>query len=287
MKVAIIGAGLMGGAVARKLKENSFDVIAYNRTKAKAAYLSDFGIELVDRPLDAINKSEVIILFLSDAEAIQSVVMKENILPAFKDKTVIQMGTILPEESKSFFKVFTENETEYFEAPVLGSIPQILGGNLIVMLGGTTEQKEKYYNLFSAFSKDIFFIGEVGKAAALKLALNNLIASHITAFSLSLGILTRENIEIETFMNILRKSALYAPTFDSKLPLMTKRDFSKANFPTKHLLKDVKLIEKFSSEKGLNTTYLNAIKSIIEDAIKNDCSEEDYSSIYKSILKQF
>jgi len=285
MKISVIGAGLMGGAIARKLFEHKNDVIAYNRTKEKLEPLKSIGIKIAETPAEAVENSEVVILMLADANAINSVMINENVLQKVKGKVVIQMGTILPEESKSFQKIFTENMAEYFEAPVLGSIPQILNENLIVLVGSSKDQFEKHKHIFSAFSKEIYHIGEIGQAAAIKLAFNNLIASLIPAFSLSFGIVKKSGVNPEIFMEILRKSALYAPTFDSKLPMILSEDFSKANFPAKHMLKDGRLIEKFASQLNLNTKVINALNTVIEEAVNSGYADQDYSAVYKAIVK--
>lgn len=285
MKISVIGAGLMGGAIAQKLFEHKNEVIAYNRTKEKLEKLRSIGIQIAENPVEAIEKSEIIILMLADANAINSVMTNPEVLSKVKNKLIIQMGTILPEESKRFEKIFVENGAEYFEAPVLGSVPQILSEKLIVLVGSTEEQFEKYKRIFSAFSKDIYYIGEIGKAAAIKLAFNNLIASLIPAFSLSFGIVKKACINPETFMEILRKSALYAPTFDSKLPMILSEDFSQANFPAKHMLKDGKLIEKFASQLNLNTKVIAALNSVLEETVNSGYAEQDYSSVYKAIVK--
>jgi 3-hydroxyisobutyrate dehydrogenase len=285
MKISVIGAGLMGGAIARKLFEHKNDVIAYNRTKEKLEPLKSIGIKIAETPAEAVENSEVVILMLADANAINSVMINENVLEKVKGKVVIQMGTILPEESKSFQKIFTENMAEYFEAPVLGSIPQILNENLIVLVGSSKDQFEKHKHIFSAFSKEIYHIGEIGQAAAIKLAFNNLIASLIPAFSLSFGIVKKSGVNPEIFMEILRKSALYAPTFDSKLPMILSEDFSKANFPAKHMLKDGRLIEKFASQLNLNTKVINALNTVIEAAVNSGYADQDYSAVYKAIVR--
>ncbi len=285
MKISVIGAGLMGGAIAQKLFEHKHDVIAYNRTKEKLNSLNSLGVQIANSPSEAIEKSEIVILMLADASAIKSVMINDIILRIIKDKLIIQMGTILPDESKELKEIFTERNAEYFEAPVLGSIPQILNETLIVLVGGSREQFEKHKNIFTAFSKDIYHIGEVGQAAAIKLAFNNLIASLIPAFSLSLGIVKKSNIDVNIFMEILRKSALYAPTFDSKLPMILSEDFSRANFPAKHMLKDGKLIEKYASDLNINTKIISALNSVFEEAIKAGFEEKDYSSVYKAIVK--
>lgn len=285
MKIAVIGAGLMGGAIAQKLFEHKNNVIAYNRTKEKLEQLKSMGIKIAETPVEAVESSNIIILMLADANAINAVMINENVLEKVKGKLVIQMGTILPEESKSFAKIFTERFAEYFEAPVLGSVPQILNENLIVLVGANKEQFEKHKHIFTAFSKDIYHIGDIGQAAAIKLAFNNLIASLIPVFSLSFGIVKKSGINTEIFMEILRKSALYAPTFDNKLPMILSEDFSRANFPAKHMLKDGKLIEKFASELNLNTKVINALNSVIEEVVNSGYAEQDYSSVYKAIVK--
>jgi 3-hydroxyisobutyrate dehydrogenase len=285
MKISVIGAGLMGGAIAQKLFEHQNEVFAYNRTKEKLEKLKSIGVQVAESPVEAIEKSDTIILMLADANAINSVMINSNVLTKIKNKLIIQMGTILPEESKSFEKKFVENGAEYFEAPVLGSVPQILSEKLIVLIGATEEQFKSHKEIFSAFSKDIYYIGEVGKAAAIKLAFNNLIASLIPAFSLSLGIVKKADIDPGIFMEILRKSALYAPTFDSKLPMILSEDFSKANFPVKHMLKDGKLIEKFASQLNLNTKVISALNSVLEETVNSGYAEQDYSSVYKAIVK--
>ena len=87
------------------------------------------------------------------------------------------------------------------------------------MVGGTEAQFATLALLFRSLGREPRLIGAVGKAAALKLALNQLIASETLAFALSLGLIRRAGVSVDTFMAILRESALYAPTFDKKLPV--------------------------------------------------------------------
>ena len=126
-------------------------------------------------------------------------------------------------------------------------------------------------------------IGKIGDAAAMKLALNQLIVSETIAFSMSVGYLRENNLDVDVFMQILRGSALYAPTFDKKLPNMIDRDFSNPNFPVKHLLKDLDLILGEFGENGINTNSLKGSRKIFVDAIQRGFSDHDYSAIYNSI----
>ncbi|MEL6912800.1 MAG: NAD-binding protein [Cyanobacteria bacterium J06598_4] len=126
-------------------------------------------------------------------------------------------------------------------------------------------------------------MGAVGTAAAMKLALNQLIPSLISSFSLSLSLVQHLGVDEEKFMSVLRQSAIYAPTFDKKLPRMRDRDFSNPNFPTKHLLKDTNLIINQAAELGLNTGHIEGVKQVIEAALEMGLDDLDYSSIYSAI----
>ncbi|MGE5410411.1 MAG: NAD(P)-dependent oxidoreductase, partial [Clostridiales bacterium] len=173
----------------------------------------------------------------------------------------------------------------YIEAPVLGSITQVKEGKLIVMVGGNKDDYEKCKLLLSAFGPDIMYIGEVGKAAAVKIALNQMIASLTASFSLSLSIIMKENIDVEQFMSILRKSALYAKTFDAKLDNMINDNFSKVNFPAKHLLKDINLALGESESLGIEAVVLKAVREIVKRTIDSGSSDKDYSVMFNEIYK--
>lgn len=193
------------------------------------------------------------------------------------------MSTIAPSESKEINERIKKLRGEYLEAPVLGSIPQIIKGELIVLVGSTEKQFQKSRKIFFAFSNKVLHIGKNGDASAMKLALNQLIVTQTIAFSMSLGYLQENNIDINKFMNILRDSALYAPAFDNKLPKMLARDFSNPNFPLKHLLKDLDLILGDFGESKINTNALKGIRKILIDSIQKGFADDDYSALYNEV----
>ena len=116
---------------------------------------------------------------------------------------------------------------------------------------------------------------------ALKLALNQLIAGLTNSFALSLAFAQQQNVPLDAFMGILRKSALYAPTFDKKLDRMLDGNFANPNFPVKHLLKDVRL---FLKEAGaLDTGALAGSEKTLEGAIWMGLAEMDYSALFAAV----
>ena len=287
MQVGFIGIGLMGLPMAQRLVEaEEIDLIAYNRTPGKLEPLQKAGVRIAQQPLEAIIGSDCIILTLTNASAIRSLLLSEDVKQHLAAKTVIQMSTIAPTESIAIAKDIIAAGGEYLEAPVLGSIPEAQSGKLIVMVGGTEAQFERWQALLQNFGAKPLLIGEVGTASAIKLALNQLIASLSTAFALSLGFVERQGADVDIFMQILRQSALYAPTFDKKLQRMRDRNYDNPNFPTKHLLKDTELFINQAQGEGMNISSIEGAKKILEIAITSGFADADYSSLFSAIVPE-
>ncbi len=281
MKIGLIGTGLMGKPMGLRLLESGFDLSVYNRTRGKTIPLAEKGAKVFDTPAELIIDSDVIILMLAHYEAIKEVLFTEN--AGFNGKTVIQMSTISPRESSELNVKIKQSGGEYLEAPVLGSIPQATKGELIIMVGSTIPQFKSFNNLFDVLGGKVVHAGEVPKAAALKLALNQLIITETAAFAMSLGYVRQTKVDVNIFMDILRGSALYAPTFDKKLERYLNRNFENPNFPVKHLLKDLKLISQNFSYENINNLILEAEKPILQKAIEIGLGEKDYSALYNVI----
>jgi 3-hydroxyisobutyrate dehydrogenase len=281
--IALLGTGLLGRAIGERLQAVGHSVIAYNRTIAKALPLQSNGITVVTTPEQAIAQADCVLLLLADAAAIRSVLLSSNALAALHGKTVIQMGTIASDESLAFQRAVAQAGGSYCEAPVLGSLAEATAGTLLVMVGGTQAQFDRWTPMLCSLSREPRLVGPVGSAASLKLALNHLIAAEISAFALSLGLVQRAGVPVETFMGILKQSALYAPAFEKKLPRLLKRDYHHPNFSTQHLLKDLDLFVKEASAHGLVTSAVEGIRPVFERTIAQGLGDVDYSAIYEIV----
>jgi len=282
MKIALLGTGLMGEALAKRILEAGYPLIVYNRTQSKTQNLKEHGATVALSVKEAITFAECILCVLSDAKAIEEVLFNGN-QQSLEDKTIIQMGTIAPQESIEIQKKVYESGGQYLECPVLGGKKEASQGTLILMVGATDQKFQKWSELFKIFGPFPRHIGNVGKASALKLALNQLIAAHAVSFSLSLGIVEKNDISTDDFMEILRESALYAPMMDKKLSNWSSRHYAQPNFSAKHLLKDVRLIIKDAKEKGLNTSVIEAMSCILEKTLELGLGDEDYSAVFNAV----
>lgn len=283
MKIAVLGLGLMGAAIAGRLAAQGFRVTGWNRSAEKARALAGGGMELAADVAAAVSDAEVVILVLSDAAAITETLFHPRAAAALPGRLVVQMGTIAPQESRDIAARVGDAGGEYLEAPVLGSLPEARDGRLIVMAGGESGPFERCLPVLRALGPDPRLLGPLGRGAALKLAMNQLIAGLTAAFSLSLGLVRAEGIEPERFMELLRASALYAPTFDKKLDKYLAHEYGKANFPLKHLLKDVRLFRRVAEQAGLDTALSAAVEDACIRAVERGFGDQDYSAVYEAL----
>ena len=285
MNIGFLGTGLMGTPMAQQLQAAGHQVHAWNRTRTKLEALAEIGIKPTATAIDTIQAAdELIVVMLSDATAIQTTILSPEARTQLSDRTILQMGTIAPQESKAIAQAVQAAGGTYLEAPVLGSIPEAKAGNLILMVGATPEQFDQWLPILQCFGPEPQLMGPVGAGSGVKLAMNQLIGTLTTAFSMSLSLVQQEAIDIEQFMAIVRQSALYAPTFDKKLGRMCDRNFANPNFPTKHLLKDMNLFVQ--SAETFNADVAQSVAKIAEKAVEQGLADHDYSAVFAAVNAQ-
>jgi len=280
-KIGLIGLGAMGKALADNMLEHGIYLGVWNRSKEKTtAYTDDAQVTIHPSPAKLFDSVDAVILMITDFTAIKETLKDVN---SFEGKTIIQMGTISPSESVSLHKMITQQKGTYFEAPLLGSIPDIKAGKLIMMIGGEKKNLSDWKWLFSLFGPKPLYVGAIGHAATLKLSMNQLIGSLTCAFSASLALILKKDINLDVFMEVVRDSALYAPTFDKKLGKMLDNDFKNGNFSTKHLLKDLNLFIQESESYDIETRSVIGSRDITELTVNDNKQDDDYSAVFSTI----
>lgn len=293
MNIGIIGIGLMGQAFVARYQSQGYTVRIYNRTRDNIKHLSDSGILICSTVDELIRFSSTVILMVSDADAIHSLLPihkqkseQKDQLQTLQGKTILQMATISPNQSREIGAAVNACGGYYLEAPVLGSLPEAKTGTLIIMAGGAKDVFDSTLPTLEVLGSAPRYIGKTGTAAALKLSMNQLIASLTAGFSLSLGYALKNGVDTDLFMDTVRDSALYAKTYDKKLQKYLARDFGAANFSTRLLLKDIRLFIEDAQATGLNTDALKGIEKITDRTVENGMALMDYSSIYAVICPE-
>jgi len=280
MEITLVGSGLLGTAIGERLLARGYRLHVWNRRQERAQALVAAGAQLASSPAEAVAAGELVITVLSDGPITAEVLLNQA-GTALPGRLVLQVATIAPAESRDLAIALQQRSARYLETPVLGSRPEALAGCLQVMVGGDLADLERARPVLMALGGEPRHLGPVGAALHTKLALHQLIASLTHSFSLALHVVQQAGVEVETFMAILRESALYAPTFDKKLAKELADDYSNPNFPTAHLRKDLQLFLTAAAALQLETQGLRGLAELLERATAAGLDELDYSSLHR------
>ena len=279
MNIALLGTGLLGSAIATRLLSCGQTLTVWNRDPRRCAPLLERGAGAAASPAEAAAGADWLITVLSDGPSTRSVLI-DQVGAQLQGRAVLQIATIGPAESCALAAAVAEQGGRYLEAPVLGSRPEALKGQLQLMAGGPEALVQEAMPLLLLLSEAPAHLGEVGSAMTTKLALNQLIASLTHAFSLSLHLVQQRGVEVEAFMTLLRASALYAPTFDKKLERELSGHYTDPNFPTAHLRKDLGLFIAAAEQAGLNAEGLGGLMQLLERSEGSELDQLDYCALH-------
>lgn len=280
MTIALLGTGLLGTAIGQRFLQQGEALWVWNRHPERLEPLVALGAKAAKSAAEAVAQAEVVVSVLSDGPVCRSVLI-DQAGAALQGRLLINLATIAPDESVALAAAAANQGGRFLEAPVLGSRPEALAGTLQVMAGGEPEVFEEALPVLRLLAAEPRLLGPVGSGLITKLALNQLIASLTHAFSLSLHLVQNAGGDVNAFMELLRGSALYAPTFDKKLSKLLADDFANPNFPTAHLRKDLLLFLASARQQGLNVGGLEGLAELLQQAEATAIDTLDYSALHR------
>ncbi|CAN7750635.1 2-hydroxy-3-oxopropionate reductase [Pseudorhodoferax sp. LjRoot39] len=182
MKIGFIGLGIMGAPMALHLVNAGHELTYVKRSKVNAeiAASSAKGVATAKEVAQA---ADVVILMLPDTPDVQAVLFGENGVAEglTQGKTVIDMSSISPIETKAFAEKIAALGCDYLDAPVSGGEVGAKAASLTIMVGGSDEAFAKAKPLFEKMGKNITHVGGVGDGQTTKVANQIIVALNIAA----------------------------------------------------------------------------------------------------------
>jgi len=286
MNVGIIGTGLLGSSIAKRLAASGHKISAYNRTRQKVEELKNFGIRVVDSPKDLANKCELVITILKDASVIEKMAFGSNgIIHGKHDGLIVaDMSTINPTSSRNIAKKFADEGISMIDTPVMGGPSLAEKGQMIIMIGGKKEIYEKCKTVFDSIGERTFLVGENGSGHAMKIVMNSQIA--ILALALSEGIILAKKSGLDPikFLEVLNSTYFKTGMSINKGPKMVIGNFEPSFF-LKMMQKDLDEIEYTANQVGANMPISKLANAIYQNAVKEGLGERDYTGILSHLEK--
>jgi 3-hydroxyisobutyrate dehydrogenase-like beta-hydroxyacid dehydrogenase len=224
-KLGFIGLGVMGGNMVARLLEKGHTVTGYNRTRAKAQWLIDKGMEFADSPKAVAEASEITFSMVTNSTALHAVTDgPEGLLAGIgKDKFHIDMSTVSPEVSRALAAKVREKGADMIDAPVSGSVITLQQGKLSVMVGGRKETFEHLKPLLLDIGPKVTYVGDNGLALCMKIAVNLQLQVQMMAFSEGVLLAEKSGIAREVAVDVMVHSAIASPMIQYRGPFVLKQ----------------------------------------------------------------
>ena len=172
LKVAVIGAGIMGSAIATRLIECGVAVRVFDLDAEKVSALVAKGATAAASVAAATEASDYIILSLNHANIVRAVVFgDEGVASAgTPDKLLIDMSSIDPGDTRRMAeKLNAETGMKWVDCPLSGGVPGALAGRLTIMAGGAPEDFERARAIMQHLSANCTLMGPNGAGQTVKL----------------------------------------------------------------------------------------------------------------------
>jgi 3-hydroxyisobutyrate dehydrogenase-like beta-hydroxyacid dehydrogenase len=289
MRVAVVGLGRMGTAIAERLLAAGHAVAVYNRTPGKAEALVESGaLEIKDRR-EIWAAADLCVTMLADSAALEDVLLGSDGLaqqPAAAGKTLIDMSTVTAEASAKVAEAADEHGVQYLRAPVSGNPVAVRNGALGVIVSGDRSMFDAAEALLLDIGAKVSYVGEGERARIVKLALNLIVAGTAALLAESIALGEAHGVDRAQLLEIISGSAVGSPFVTYKSAALVADDY-RSTFSTLLMRKDLEMVLSSASRAGLPSLEVTAVvRHLLDDCIAAGMGELDFMALLPHLQAQ-
>ena len=284
MRIGLLGTGLMGQPVARRLVAAGYPVTVWNRSQEKALQLASAGVKIEQSASQLLADSELIICLLSDATACDEVIFNHNALQYIGPDTIIlMMSTLSPDIVVEQARKAHSVQAHYVDLPVSGGTTGAEKGSLSLMAGGSRQLIESLRPLLSHLGK-VTHVGEVGAGQLTKLANQIIVAGTLSLLSEAFTLAQRGGADPEKVREALLGGFADSTLLQHQGERMVKGDF-KARGAAKWQLKDTRSAVALAKQLNLTLPLTETVNQLFSQMIDAGEGDLDHCAIIKQIQR--
>ncbi len=276
----------MGGRMVARLLEKGHAVTGYNRTRSKAQWLMERGMEWGDSPRAVAAGAEVTLSMVTDSAALEGIAEGENgiIAGLGAGQIWIDMSTASPAMSKRLAGCVREKGADMLDAPVSGSVTTLEQGKLSMMVGGREETFERAKPVLLDLGPKVTHVGENGQALVMKIATNLNLTSQMIAFSEAVLLAEKNGIARETAVEVLTHSVIGSPMVQYRGPFVLKMP-QEAWFNVNMMQKDLLLALELGRQAGVPLPTTSTCNEFLTAARGMGYVEQDFAVVFEVLAK--
>jgi 3-hydroxyisobutyrate dehydrogenase-like beta-hydroxyacid dehydrogenase len=284
--LGFIGLGAMGGRVTKRLLDAGHTVVGYNRTKSKAQWLLNAGMQWADSPRAVAEAADVIFTMVTNTNALHEVVSGSyGILGGLgPGKIYIDMSTVSPHASRTLAEEVATKDARMLDVPVSGSVITLEQGNLSLMVGGEEAIFEQVKSILLDIGPKVNYVGKNGQAVLMKIAINLNLQVQIQGFYEGLLLAVKGGIPLETALEVMLNSVIASPSLKYRTPFILQPP-DEAWFNVNMMQKDMLLALEMSRELNMPLPAVAVSNELLTSARAMGLEKEDFAIVYKVLAR--
>ena len=280
-EVAVLGAGRMGSAMARRVAGAGHGLTVWNRTDAAARALASSvpGIRVAGTAAEDVRGCEVVLSVLADGAATCAVLLDTDVLVALPRRGVVcDLATSGVAAAGRLGTGLADAGVPFVDAPVSGSVPAVEAGTLLVMAGGDLAAIAAAEPILAACARRVVRVGDVAAGQAMKLAVNLVVHDLNAALSEALILAEHAGIARPDASDVLADSGVAAPYVGYKRAAFLDPDTPVA-MSLDLVRKDLRLIAELAADVGVAIGVTNAAEAVVDAACEAGHGPEDMAAL--------
>jgi len=227
-RIAVIGLGQMGGAIAQRLNAGGLDVQGHDLSAAARQAATSKGLRVADSVRAAIDGCDMVMTSLPNSAAVHDVWLgSEGLVHRIgRGVACVELSSIDPGTMKEVALAVQARGASMLDCPVSGSPGEALEGKLVLLVGGASEHLEAARPVLSHLSGTIQHAGDVGAGKVVKIVNNMMTMANILAASEAFSLGVHAGVKPDMLFDILSVSGGRSAQFLKRFPWVVAGDFS-------------------------------------------------------------
>jgi 3-hydroxyisobutyrate dehydrogenase-like beta-hydroxyacid dehydrogenase len=275
-RIGFAGLGAMGAGIAQRLMDAGYDVVGWNRTKARAQPLLDAGMGWADTPRDLAASVDVLFTMLTNTAAIVATADGEDgVLAGVRPGTVwADISTIAPDASVALAERVRATGATFLDCPVSGSPATLAAGQMSVMVGGDRAAFDHVADVLHAIGPKVTYIGPNGQAILTKVAINLALVVSVTAFAEGVALVEKAGVDRAAVVDAVLKSVIASPVIGYRAPLLLEDTEVFADVELQQ--KDLVLAQELARGLGMAVPTCAATSEMLSAARSSERADRDF-----------
>lgn len=285
--IGFVGTGVMGKSMAGHLLRAGYQVLAYNRTKARAEELIQMGAVWQDTVAELAARSDVIITIVGYPKDVEEVYLgKDGIIShARSGSYLVDMTTSGPALAQKIYTEALAKGMYALDAPVSGGDIGAKEARLAIMVGGDTAVFEALVPIFNLLGKNVILQGKAGAGQHTKMSNQIAIASNMIGVCEAMAYAIRAGLNPETVLKSIESGAAGSFSLTNLAPRMLANNFA-PGFYVKHFIKDMTIALDSAQAMGLLTPGLELAKSLYDKLAEQGEENSGTQALFKLYLQK-